>query len=70
MFEAELEPDSQDILTRVREALRGAGLHDFDVNSIRLFVRKRGPKCPPGTTASWERIDHPDGSVSYQWVCK
>lgn len=59
-----------DLLNLVTAALRSVGLHDLDVGSIRLYAKKQGPVCPPGKTAVWERIEHPDHSVSYQWVCK
>jgi hypothetical protein len=58
-----------DLLNLVTEALHSVGLHDLDIGSIRLNVKKQGPP-PPGKTAVWDLIEHPDGSVSYQWVCK
>lgn len=66
----QLQTQKDDLLNLVTEALRSVGLHDLDIGSIRLNVKKEGPLCPPGKTAVWEQIEHPDRSVSYQWVCK
>jgi len=66
----ELQTEKDDLLNLMTEALQSLGLHDLEIGSVRLNVKKQSPICPPGKTAVWERIEHPDRSVSYQWVCK
>lgn len=61
-----------DLLQKVRNALTEAGLHEYDLDSIRLYV-KHGPpvrSCPDGNDPVWESVRKPDGTVVYEWVCK
>lgn len=30
----------------------------------------RGKKCPPGETPTLETVQHPDGTVQTEWVCR
>jgi hypothetical protein len=56
------------LLNQVRRALAEAGLHDYEVQSIRLNV-KHVRSCPDGRDPVWGPVTQPDGSVVYQWVC-
>jgi hypothetical protein len=43
----QLQTQGDDLPNVVAEALRSAGLHDLEIGSIRLNVRKQGLVCPP-----------------------
>ena len=67
-----VEERKAEILDQVRQALDTLEPFQFDelhVGLIYLNLR-RAPVCPPGTSPSFEAVQHPDGSVSFQWVCK
>lgn len=59
-----------ELLDLVTEAFRTVGLHDIDISSIQLRATRRGRTCPPGQTAVWEAVEHSDGSVTYEFVCR
>jgi len=66
-----LESAKEHILKQVRNALQDLGLHDFDIDSIGLYLKHKRPmQCPPGQQPVWEPVTLPDGSVEYRWVCK
>jgi hypothetical protein len=56
------------LLDQVRKALAEAGLHEYEVQSIRLNV-KHVRRCPDGQDPVWGPVTQPDGSVVFQWVC-
>jgi diketogulonate reductase-like aldo/keto reductase len=61
---------ADEVLKQLNETLRQVGLDlDLDISSIHLRA-KQPLVCPPGQSAVWEAVEHPDGSVSYQWVCR
>ena len=67
-----LHSSKDDLLQKVRNALKEAGLDEYELDSIKLYV-KRGPPvrtCPDGNAPVWEPIRKPDGTVVYEWVCK
>jgi hypothetical protein len=67
-----LEERKAEILNQVKEALDTLEPFQFEelhVSLIHLNL-KRAPVCPPGTSPSFEAVQHPDGSVSFHWVCK
>jgi len=66
----QLQTEEDALLNLITGALQSLGQDDLEIGSIRLNVKKQSPICPPGKSRVWERIEHPDGSVSYQWVCK
>jgi hypothetical protein len=60
------------LLQKVRDALKEAGLDEYELDSIKLYV-KHGPpvrSCPNGNAPVWEPVRKPDGTVVYEWVCK
>jgi hypothetical protein len=63
------EAKKDDMLELIKQALKTVGLDELHLKSIHLNVKK-APVCPPGTTAVYEAVQHPNGSVSYQLVCK
>ena len=65
----QFDPKKDEMLDLIKKALKTLGLDDFHLGSIHLNAR-RGRVCPPGTTEVFEVVHHPDGSVSYQSVCK
>lgn len=69
-LQSPLHEKKDELLELVNEAFRTIGLIDFDLASIHLRATKRGLSCPPGQTAVWEAVEHPDGSVTYEWVCR
>ena len=69
-FQSPLHEKKDELLELVNEAFRTIGLTGFDLASIHLRATKRGHACPPGQTAVWEAIEHPDGSVTYEFVCR
>ena len=58
----------QELLDSIQDTLETLGIK-LDLDSVRLQV-KRARSCPPGYTLVFEPIEHPDGSVTYQWICK
>ena len=60
----------QQVLQLFREALDSAGLADVNVDSVNVLVRERTRECPDGKTAVFEPTVQPDGSVTYEWVCR
>jgi hypothetical protein len=64
-----LKSKSADVRKLLDDAFTEWGL-DLGVTSIHLTAAKSVLKCPPGYAPSFEPIEHPDGTVSYQWVCK
>jgi hypothetical protein len=42
---------------------------DMELESFHIQA-KRARSCPPGYELVFEAVEHPDGSVTYQWVCK
>jgi hypothetical protein len=68
-LQEQFEARKDDMIDLIKEALKTVGLDDLHLSSIHLNV-KRAPVCPPGTTAVFEAVHHPDGSVSYQLVCR
>jgi hypothetical protein len=69
-LQSPLHDKKDELLELITQAFHTVGLDDFDISSIRLRVSNRGRICPPGQTAVWEPIEHPNGSVTYQWVCR
>lgn len=69
-FKSPLHDKKDELLDLIKEAFKTVGLEDFDVSSISLRASNRGRICPPGETAVWEPVEHPNGSVTYQWVCR
>ena len=63
------EAKKDDMLELIKQALKTVGLDELQLRSIHLNV-KSGPVCPPGTTAVYEAVQHPNRSVSYQLICK
>jgi len=68
-LQAQVEAQKDEMFDLIQKALKAVGLDDLELSAIRLNI-KRGPICPPGTTAVYEAVQHPDGSVSYQLVCR
>lgn len=64
----QLKDKKDDILEFINQALEAAGL-SVDVKSLSLRI-KRAPVCPPGHSPVWEAVQDPDGTVTYQWVCR
>jgi hypothetical protein len=58
------------LLKQVRNALEEAGLHDYEIKSISLFLKRTPLRCPVGQEPVWEPVTKPDGTVVYEWVCK
>ena len=69
-FKSPLHEKKDELLELITEAFKTVGLDNFDISSIRLRISNRGRICPPGQTAVWEPVEHPNGSVTYQWVCR
>ena len=70
--ELPLEERKAEILNQVKEALdtlEPVQFEELHVTSIHLNL-KQAPVCPPGTYPSFEAVQHPDGSVSFHWICK
>lgn len=65
----QFQTSNHDLLELVTGALRKAGLHNVDIKSIHVGV-KRAPDCPPGTEPVFEAKPQPDGSVVFQLICK
>lgn len=63
-----LSTKKNDLLQSIRNAVDSLDLN-LDVELIHLRI-KRAHKCPPGYEAVFEPVENPDGSVTYQWVCK
>jgi hypothetical protein len=67
-----LHSGKDDLLEKVRNALKETGLDEYELDSIKLYV-KHGPpvrSCPGGKAPMWEPVRKPDGTVVYEWVCK
>ena len=60
-----------ELLDLVTEAFfRTVGLHDIDISSIQLRATRRGERAHPGRLLSGEAVEHSDGSVTYEFVCR
>lgn len=68
-LQTQFEAQKDEVFDLIQKALKAVGLDNFELSAIRVNV-KRGPICPPGTTAVYEAVQHPDGSVTYQLVCR
>lgn len=67
-----LHSGKDDLLQRLRDVLKETGLDQYDIHSIKLYV-KHGPpvrSCPNGSTPVWQPVRKPDGTVVYEWICK
>lgn len=65
-----LKTKMDDLIRIIDKAFTDWGL-DVGVQSVHLVpTAKVVLKCPPGYAPSHEAIQHPDGTVSYVWVCK
>jgi hypothetical protein len=67
---ARLTSQKDDVLKLFRKALDDGGFSDVDISSVELFVRERTHTCPDGTPAEWKPVRRPNGTVTFQWVCK
>jgi hypothetical protein len=67
-FHQVLWDKKDELLELIRNAVDSLGI-DLDVNAIDLRIR-HVHQCPPGYTPAFEPVEHPDGSVTYEWVCK
>jgi hypothetical protein len=65
-----LHSSKEQLLHRVRVALDEAGLDEYDVKSIGLYLKHSPVVCPEGQEAVWGPTTQPDGTVEYRWVCK
>ncbi len=57
------------IFEQLRKVLDDAGLHDYEIKSIGLYL-KHGLRCPAGQKPVWVTVAKPDGTVVSEWVCK
>jgi hypothetical protein len=55
---------------QLQQALEVAGLGDFAIDSLRLYLKHGEPACPNGSSPQWQPEIRPDGSVIYRYVCK
>jgi hypothetical protein len=69
-FHALLHSNKDHLLHTVRKALAEAGLDQYDLDSIKLYLRRGPRRCPDGKDPVWEPVRKPDGTVVYEWVCK
>jgi hypothetical protein len=65
-----LHANKDDVLEKIRQALSEAGLHEYEVKSVNLFLRRLPLRCPAGQHPVWDAVRKPDGTVVYEWVCK
>ncbi len=65
-----LHANKDDVLEKVRQALSEAGLNEYEVQSIGLFLKRLPRRCPKDQVPVWEPVRKPDGTVVYEWVCK
>ena len=63
-----LTQKSDELRKLVNDALEDWEI-DMDVELINLRA-KRVRQCPPGYKLVWGPVEHPDGSVTYEWLCK
>ena len=71
-LQALVDERKNEILNQVKQALdtlETVQFEELQVGLIHLNLR-HAPVCPPGTSPSFEAVQHPDGTVSFQWVCK
>lgn len=67
----ELHAAKDEVLERVTQALRDAGLDDFHVESIGLSYKSPAKKCRPSEDLVWEPVATDDeDKIIYGWVCK
>lgn len=57
-----------ELLDTINELLETWGF-DMELESVHIQV-KHVRSCPPGYDLVFEPVEHPDGSVTYQWICK
>ena len=69
-FRDRLHAHKDTLLNSMRRVLAEAGLDNYDIDHIRLYVRKGPHLCPEGTEPVWEPTLKPDGTIVYEWVCK
>jgi hypothetical protein len=67
----QLHAAKDEILEKVKQALKDAGLHEFHIESIGLYHKRPAKKCRPDEDLAWEPIaTGDDDTVKYGWVCK
>lgn len=58
----------QELQKSINDTLETLGI-EMELESVHLQV-KHVRSCPPGYELVFEPVEHPDGSVTYQWICK
>ncbi len=67
----QLHAVKDEILEKVTQALKDAGLLDFHIESIGLNYKRPPKNCRPDEDLVWEPIaTGDDDTVIYGWVCK
>ncbi len=69
-LQSTLQDNKDKLLNLINSALLSIGLAGVDISSIRLRAARRGLICPAGETAVFEAVEHPDGTVTMEWVCR
>jgi hypothetical protein len=68
---SQLQAAKDQLLDKMTQALKDAGLDDFQIDSIGLNYKSPAKKCRPNEDLVWEPIaPGDDETVIYGWVCK
>lgn len=64
----QLTTKQNELRDKINELLDTWGVN-MELESVRIQA-KRARTCPPGYVPVFEAVEHPDGLVTYEWVCK
>lgn len=61
---------AEQLLAAVNKAIAELSDSDGVVESIRIQVSARGPRCPPGKSPVLEGRLQSDGTIVFEYVCR